>query len=201
MRHAILETAKFLAALVLIPVIVAATISFRKELLYLAFVSRAFTWGVSAYLLFHFFVAPLEKLYLGGQKVWEVLLRYAPVMSRAIPLALPIFASAVLTALIIDRTVLGHSGREIYYGFFAGFFLAMHVILTAQAVRSLDTGIVKSGYCLCMGLAYLGNLCVVLSLMSFALDGISVLNFLKSSATLAASFYDVLFRHVILKLV
>ena len=139
MFRGIVGIVKFVLAICLLPVIAAVTISFKQEITGMSSYHPAFYKGVFCYVFCHLFVFTPQAFYQVVQKIFSEIFKIVPILSRPVPLAVPLISTLLLAVYYICETFFSISGFSILIMFLVGFFLAFHVILTAQDLYDEDS--------------------------------------------------------------
>lgn len=157
---------------------------------------NCFLWGMISYVLFHFFVAEPAGIYQYGKgMVAEIFKFFAPLVIAA-PLALPIFSILLLIALYFAPFIVKQADLSAYFLFFASFFLAMHMVLTARDLRAQDPETLKSQYFFSIALVYIISLLTIAAMLHLGLPKFSFINCITAAFTFSGQIYTAIFKQL-----
>ena len=193
MKTGIVSVVKFLIGLFLVPVVAAVTFSFREELSGIGSAYDFFVWGILAYVIFHLFIFVPQTLYQSGQRVFADIFGFFPRLASVMPIVVPLLPVMTLFLLYICASSLKVPGVERYFMFFAGFVLAVHVVLTARDLYEEDMARLKGRYLLTMCLVYITNILIVAFLIDLNFSEFSFLKFFWAGAENIGNAYSGLF--------
>lgn len=191
----LVNVAKFVFALLALPLMFALTTSFNAAIDKFSFFSYEFKAGILAYVIIHLFIFPFKFVHGFGQKMIELIFRFSTVLSKTVPLFVPFFTIVLLFVLWLAQENKWQGGQ--YWAFFIGMALAMHLLLTAQSLREEDSNAVKPHYFFLMTWVYALNLCLVVVVLSFITNSISLDDFLIATMTKAKDIYLVIFKQLL----
>jgi len=171
---------KLIAFLFLVPVVIAVIQAFGVELSNLIDSQyEAFVLGVISLIIIHLFVFTPLTVYQSGQKVFAEVFGLFPRVGNIIALIVPLLASLLLIILYLCSNIFKISGFEKQFLFFVGFFLAFHIVLTANDMYDEDTTFLKPNYFFGISLVVIFNILIVSSLLELNFDRFSFLEFLN----------------------
>jgi len=173
---------KLIVFVLLIPVLVAVIKAFLSELSSLISSHyQAFLNGSLALVILHLFILTPAALYQSGQKVFADIFSLFPRFASMITLIVPFLASLLLIILYLCTNIFKLSGLEGPFLFFAGFFFAFHIILTAQDMSDEDSTFLKPNYYFGITWVIICNIVVVASLLALNFDRFEFLSFYETS--------------------
>jgi len=189
MSEAILKIIKCVAAFALIPVVVGVAKSFHAEFMDIKHMYAAFRWGVATYLFVHLFIYVPQGLYNFGQKVFNDIFRFVPVLGGTVGSMVPLYTTLSLIVLYLGTTLLNVRGLESTLMFLAGLTLTMHVILTAQELREEDAQVIKAHYFLMVIIAFIVNILLVAWLLDINYTKFAFPHFFKEAVAQSKLIY------------
>ena len=170
---------KFIIAVVLLPIVVAAARAFVWEVGRLPLnVYQVLVSGIIAYLICHLFVVSLKTIYDFGQKAFAESMKFSPFLANYLPAFLPVIPMLILLALYITNALTKGTKLEPYFIFFFSFTLTMHIVLTAQSLYSEDNTAIKAHYFLVMSVAFLLNVVFISLMLDLTFPSFSAISFL-----------------------
>jgi hypothetical protein len=173
MRGGLLSLLKGILAVLLIPFIVAVTLSFQRSLDDVKYLPHYFSLGVYAYIFFHFFIAVPRPIHAFGQKLSAEIFLFSTFLSTALPAAIPIWTCLLILIFSLAKWIFDLTGMEYAVMFLMGFTLTMHVILAAEEIYKGDSSKIKLNYFFNTGLAYMVSLLVVALLLDLTFPSFS----------------------------
>ena len=191
----LVSIAKFAFAVLVLPVIFAITSSFNHTIDKYSFFSFEFRAGIAAYVIVHLFIFPFKIVHAFGQKIVELMFKFSSVLSKTVPLFVPFFTIVLLVSFGLAKE--NDWPGEQYWAFFVGMALAMHLLMTAQILREEDSNAVKPHYFFLMSWVYVLNLSLVVVLLSFLSQSISLKDFFVTAMIKAKDIYLVLLKHLL----
>ena len=196
MWEGLLNLLKFLLAILLILVVLAASRSFFRELTTLQNAHDVLFIGGAAYLIGHLFVVVPMGFYQFGQKVLTDIFRFSAPLSSILSYTLPFWTLLTLIVFYIVVNVFNLRRFEDYFLFAIGFLSVMHIVLTAQELHGKDMAGIKPHYFFVMSLVYVANLLIVAVFLDLIFDQFSFFAFCKSSFLMAKDSYSDLWHRV-----
>lgn len=190
MKTGIVSIIKLLIGLFFVPVVIAVTFSFRKELSGIGSAYDFFVWGVLAYVIFHLFIFVPQTLYQSGQRVFADIFGFFPRIASVMSIIVPLLPCMALFLLYICASSLKVPGVERYFMFVAGFVLAVHVILTAKDLYEEDVSRIKGRYLLTLCLVYITNIVIVAFLVGLNFSQFSFSKFFLSGVENISNAYS-----------
>jgi hypothetical protein len=179
MKGGLLSLLKGILALLLIPFVVAVTLSFQQSLQVVKYLPHYFALGVYVYIFLHFFIVIPRPIHSFGQKLCSEIFLFSPFLSSALPVAIPTWTCLFVLIFSLAKWIFGFHEMESTLMFLMGFTLAMHVILAAEEVYKADSNKIKLQYFFNTELAYVINLLVVALLIEILFPSFSYQQFLS----------------------
>ncbi len=189
---------KFTVAVILLPLIYAATQGYTDEMARSKSLAEFFWRGVFAYTFWHLFVFTFARLFDFIQKIFSELFRFSAVVQSVVPNSIPFGPTMLLILYYLCSHIFRFKGGEPVVFFLAGFSLAVHVILMAAQLYEEDQTVVKSHYFFSLGLFYLANLMLVSMLLDLNFESFSFIRFWQQSADLTLHHYKYILHKFIL---
>lgn len=197
MRNFILNILMMIGFIFLVPVIITATIGFSGQLSTLPDAYQEFFMaGIITYLILHLFLAAPIPVFNFGQRTIAVIFGFYPPLASVLAFALPVYSILFLASLYFASRLVGSSEINHYLFFFAGFSLALHVILCARNLMEDDKSALKAKYLFSQSLIYIINLIVVAILLGLNFQDFSISGFLQSMLDLAVQIYQKIYNQL-----
>ena len=183
MVNKLISILKLLIAILLLPVVVGTSFALAKEMnLSERFLVSSFLWGVFSFLLLYHLIWESEIVYKKGQRIVEVIFKFFSPLVKVASFCLPIYALLILiTYWLLSALIPGLKNLVNYFIFFVSFSLTMHIVFTAESLKSRQSDFLKANYFFAMELIYLLNICLIAGLFNLALEGFSFLDFFRAS--------------------
>ncbi|MBU4333658.1 MAG: hypothetical protein KKD07_04360 [Candidatus Omnitrophica bacterium] len=158
---------KFLAALLLIPVIYAASMLFGKHFGQFAGIQDDFFyWGIWFFVVVYIFVYQFKGVQEAGRNIVSSMFAFGSLGKRFFANAIPFYFFLIMISLHIVKNVFNVKNCTHYFLFFGGFAIAMHVIETAAELQSQENSLVKPNYYFSICLVYLFSVFSVILMMN-----------------------------------
>ncbi len=181
MANKIVGILKLFFAVLLLPVVVAASFAFAKELILLESLAVSlFLWGIFAFLILHHLVWEAEIIYRKGQRMVEIIFKFFAPLVKVASFCLPIYTLLILIVYWLLSLVFADLNNFVnYFIFFVSFFLAMHIVFTAKSLKSREKDFLKANYFFAMELIYLANLYLIAGSFNLIFPEFSFLDFFR----------------------
>ena len=167
MGFVLLAIIKFIAAVLLSPVVFASCFKFYHHLsAYPGSFEEYFLWGALAFLLTFLFLYKYFVLYDFSQKISLGLFKILTPFDRFFSHLFPVYFFLTLIAFAVTNKFFDVHDSDPYFMFFLGFFLVFHVILVAQEMQEEEKSVLKPSYLLSMSMI----LIVVISIGVISFD-------------------------------
>ena len=182
---------KLILAALLLPVTLACCFSFYKYLtLYQANYQYFFLWGVVAFLLIFIFIYQCWGVYEFAQNVMAGILKFTSPINDILAYFIPLYPTAILLTFWVTISVMKlNNGAPVYFMFFTGFTLAMHIFMTAQDLQDKEKTIVKSSYLFMMNLIFVSNIFIAVMLMDLVMQKWTFPDFFRGMSEMVNQFY------------
>lgn len=195
----VLQIVKFVLGLCLLPIVYCFTAGFLRVFESLDASLRIDFWaGTLTLVLLHLFIWEPAVFYERGQKIVEVLFRFAQAFLKIAPSVIPI--NTILVFVIYGIIMLFNKSpwNARYLFFFAGFSVAAHLVYSARAVQTKKNDFLKAHYFFTFSFIYLVALIILAGLINLWFKEFSFLKFLSWSGNRALDFFTAVFRQIFL---
>jgi len=198
MKEAFLNILKLVAFVLLIPLIVAVSISFYRHIYALgAPFGYSFLAGVLAYMVVHIFVFQPMSIFQFGQNLVATIFRFHLLVARSCQLIFSLYTIILVVLFYFGQRFFLWEERILSFLMgFVGFSYAMHVVLVAQELRETDLSALRPHYFLVVGLTYVVNLIGVGVMLSLVLPAFNLAGFFQTSGSLATQIYTVCLKQL-----
>lgn len=137
MNNIVITILQILAFIALLPFTIASTASFYRHLAhYPLSYEHIFTWGGVSFLGAFLFIYQFQDVYDYGQRAMQKLLGFTAPFEDFFAKIVPFYVAALLLIYWVVEKAVGVQNYDHYCMFFAGFFMAMHVLLTSQSFQT-----------------------------------------------------------------
>ena len=176
---------KLAFAVIFFPILVAVSVSFSNEIQKLSHhLVSSFVCGIFAYLVIHLLLYEPAPVYQKGQKITEVVFRFFSPLVKLASFFLPIFTILILLAyylLVITLKDRFNPGYHSYFMFAVSFFMVLHIVFTAAALRNRQMDFLKASYFFAMEFIYIINIGIIAGMLSLIFKEFSFLNFFNGA--------------------
>ena len=188
---------KFILGVMLLPFVYSATVSFSKSFSVVDAAQQENLWaGMVTFLVVHLFIWKPTVIFAKGQQVIEVLFSFVKPLVKVAPYLVPIFA-IILFALYKISAVMVSPGRLLpQFMFFFGFFIALHLVLSAESLRSKEGDFLKANYIFGFSFLYLTTLLVIALCINATFKHFSVVGLLNDAFLKAKDIYFAVFKQM-----
>jgi len=182
---------KFLFFILLVPVLFAVTIAFRKDVSELKSIYyHSFEWGVLTYVIVHFFLSDLIWLYKFGQSIVAELFKFWDPIAKVAPYIVPIYTLLTMGVYFLVVRVMNVGPNNGWWFFAIGFTFAMHIVMSARELYEADTSSFKPNYLFEMSLVYILVILLMVQLLNITAWKFSLITFAQTVADLTVGFYQ-----------
>lgn len=193
MKQGLLTIVKFFGFLLILPLVVAAVLSFQVQLLAIpAHKEQWILWGAVIFVAVFLFLYNFKEVFAFGQNIVAGLLRFFPAAANA-GLIIPIYTIIVICGFLI-LNVTGLHQYEWIILMVLGFTIALHIISSAQQLYEGDTTPIKAQYLFGFGVVLIVNLVVMSLLINFAIKEFSFIDFFHDFSRHAAKYYTTIYN-------
>ena len=197
LKNKITEILKFIFFILLLPLFVASTVGFIKELENLpAGLSLFFQRGILIYLLIHLFIYEPQPLYQYGQNLVIAIFRFFAPLVKVAPFFLPIYSIVILILFYFFDLIFKSPSWENYFMFAFSFTLTMHMVFTAKALRAKDSNVVKPNYFFAMSIIYIVSVFLISLLFGLVSKDFSFPGFFDTTVAMTADVYKTIFHQL-----
>ena len=188
----LLSVIKILAAFGLLPIVISALIALHKHVIsqYPGHEDWFFIWGEEAFLIAFLFIHQFEAFYAFGLKIMQKLFGFLTPLDKFIPYILPAYLTLMtLIFYAVKQIWFKSDAYDHYVIFFAGFFFALHIVVTAKDLQECEKSIIKPDYLLTMCFAIIVSTCVTILLLDLVLHKMTFVDFFESAIIRAKEMY------------
>lgn len=197
MAEKILSGLKFIVFLCLIPLGVALTRGFGKELLLLTPAQYScFIAGICAYVVLHLFIVEPSAVYEYGKGLVSDIFKFLQPLVVVAPLLLPIYSILILILFYFVSLFAKNIDLSAYFLFFTSLTFTMHMVFTAKELHGQDAGGLKSTYFLLMAVIYIVCLTLLALMMSLCFTKFSLPDFFKVTSSVSQDIYGSIFNQL-----
>ncbi len=169
MGEGLILIAKIILAVLISPVVYSCAINFYDHLgIYPSSLIEFFRWGVFGFVLIFFFAYSFRQLYQLGQNVMTGIFKFLTPLDRAVARIAPFFTTIILASFYISGKFFDITPYVHYFMFFAGFSMAMHILLLAQELQAEEASFIKSSYFLRMSVYFVLSVSITVLLLDLA---------------------------------
>lgn len=181
---------KFIATLLLIPVIYASSMIFSKHFGQFAGMhDDFFCWGIWFFIVVYLFVYQFKEVQGTGRKVISGVFGFFSLGKNFFANIIPFYFFIVMLGFYISRNIFDLTKVSHYFLFFGGFFIAMHVICTAAELQSQERGLVKPNYYFSICLVYLFSIFSVVLVMNLIVGSFTFPKYLNGVGKITQDIY------------
>lgn len=177
-----------------------------------------FLWGAASYIVIHLFFFKPNYIYNLGHEAVHVISTWlsfgkaknlkASSQGGSIqttksnffinisPYFVPIYTLILCLAYFVISKFRDIAPYAPYFIFFIGFALAMHIILTVDALKIAQPDLIKTGYLFSLSLIYVINIILVGFVISLILTGFSFVDFFLQFCLETKELYILIFRQL-----
>ena len=197
MGQILISAFKFVIAILLFPMVVASAISFSGHLsTYPATYEEFLMWGIGAFLLLYLFFHQFWGFYEFGQKIVANIFKFIAPLDRLVTNLLPFYLVLILLAFYVTKEFLKIKSCDPYFIFFAGFALAMHIILAAQDMQNQEKSPIKPTYLLEIAFVVVVAVSLSILLLDLIVGKWTFPDFLTSTMDLSLEYYQNIFLKI-----
>ena len=138
-------------------------------------------WGMLSFLLVFLFVHRFWGVYEFGQKIISGIFKFAAPLDRVIAYLLPFYPTLMLIIFFIVSGLLQIKSYDHYFVFFAGFLIAMHVVLVAQELQEQEKSVFKPAYFFLMSIVFIANVLWIMLFFDFLIKDFSLPQFIHAN--------------------
>lgn len=198
MGEGLIFVAKIILAVVISPVVYSCALNFYDHLdVYPSSLIEFFRWGMFGFVLVFLFVYPFRHLYQFGQNIMTGIFKFLTPLDRAVARVVPFFTAVILASFYIAGKFFDITAYVHYFMFFAGFSMAMHILLLAQELQGEEASFIKSSYFLRMSVYFVLSVCMAVLLLDFAAWKWTFLKFFSAMFEDARDIYMLAVRRIL----
>ena len=182
MKDFLLALTKLLCAVLMLPILLSCVVNFRNHLaVYPSTYSEFFIWGVMGFLLIFLFLYQFWSVFDFGQMAMGQMAKLTAPLDGFISKMVSFYMILIVIAFYITIHFFKVDKYSHYFMFFAGFFSAMHILLTSQQLQEEEKMPIKPSYLLSMSIIFIFNIFIM----------VVSLDIITKSFTFPAFFNDV----------
>lgn len=214
-----LKIVKMIAGILAIPVMIAVSRSFYTNIVgvkELSGILQYFMWGVGSYVVLHLlFFKPTFIYVLGHEAIhavtsWvmggkiksfkvskeggSVATTKTNTVVELSPYFIPIYAIIIMAVYFVIAYSYNINGAV--FVFLIGFFLAMHVVMTIEVMKTRQPDLMESGYLFSIVSVYVLNIIIIAMLCSLLFKTFSAKVFFINSFTFSREIYAAIVRQL-----
>lgn len=216
------RTIKFIVGILIIPIAVAISIVFFKQLGFVRTLSypssQFFLWGVVAYTGMHLFLFKPRYLYTLGHEATHALATWfcggkvtgfnVSKKGGAVsttknnffislsPYFFPFYTLVISLVYFLGSLFYNLSYFSGYFIFLVGLTLSMHIISTVEVMRMEQPDILRTGYIFSVVLIYIINIALIALIVSLLFRELSFTWFLSNSYSTSKAIYIKVFKQL-----
>ena len=178
MRDFILSILKILFFIAIIPIGLAVTMAFRRELYIIPTDSQGFFYnGIILYILLYLFVYDFKEIHLTAQGITAEIFKLVPPIDRLAPYFFPIFCLLTLLVYALFGLLLKTGPSLEYYFGVLGFTLTLHLVMTAREFYDEDKHLWKPNYFFSISLSYIATIFIIVLAVDWVVPSFSFVHF------------------------
>lgn len=211
-----------IAGVILLPLAITVSKTFYYQLAGISiFDSRNqvyFLWGVASYVVIYIFFFKLNFIYNFGHEATHVIstwLSFGKAKNMKVsgkggsvqttksnffinisPYFIPIYTICLCLCYLIISKFAEIAAYAPYFIFLIGFTLAMHIVLTVDALKVSQPDLIKTGYLFSLSLIYVINIIAVAFVISLIFKGFSFMDFFMQFYLETKEVYILIFRQL-----
>lgn len=200
MKDTLLIILKFVAAVLLLPVVMASTAALQGQITAQEGALQHSLWlGLLVYLVLKFFVYDFFHVYQFGQGMVTACFQFLKPLVNAAPYVIPIYTVFVLLLYAIVNALGKMQGFQGYFFATIAFTFSMHIILTAQDLYKKDSAPGKPTYFFAMALIYIFDVFMIALVMNAVLPAFHFMDFFHTLNRVSADIYHTVFAQLFLR--
>ena len=181
MGNFIITLGRFLLAILIAPIVIACAINFQSHLAsYPGDYKEFFMWGAFAFLLTFLFLYQFWGVYEFGQKITNGIFKFLAPLDKLVAYFIPVYFTLIMVAFYITKIWFKIGKYTDYFIFFAGFALALHILLTAQNLQEEEKTPIKPSYLFLMNVTFIINIFIAVLLFDLIARDFTFPEFFKS---------------------
>lgn len=188
---------KFILGVCLLPFVYSISVAFLNEFTAIdKSLQNCFWGGLITLLIIYLFVWEPAIIYIKGQKLLEIVFTFFKPLVRVAPYLLPIYTIVLFVAYLILSAIFKSQGLINYFIFLFGFSIGLHLVFSAQSLRSKQEDFLKANYIFGFSFIYIINLLLAGFFLNLAFDKFSFVNFSNNSFQIAKNILYTVFKQL-----
>lgn len=166
-----------------------------------------FLWGIGLYVIMHIFLYKPNYLYNLGRETAHMLLTWlsfgraknlkvSSFFINISPYFIPIYTLILCLAYFVISKLRDITPYVPYFVFFIGFTLAMHILMTVEALKVAQPDLIRTGYLFSLSLIYVINIIVAAFVISLIFSGFYFSKFFLQFCLETRELYISIFRQL-----
>lgn len=186
-----------------LPLVIPVSKAFYSQLANISFIDLknqlSFLYGAASYVIMHlFFFKPKFFYNLGheGVHVLSAWLSFGRAKNLKVSYFIPIYTIIVSLAYFFISKFTDVAAYLPYFIFLIGFTFAMHIVMTAEALRVMQPDLIKTGYLFSISLIYVLNVLLAGFIISLVFTGFSFVDMIMQFCVETKELYIFIFRQL-----
>lgn len=157
---------KFTVAVIILPVVVAITMSLYSNALLLPInIITGFLWGLIIYLILHLFIVEPTIVYEKGHSIVGFTFKFLSPIIDVLAVCIPIYAVIVLVVYYSFSLFYDVSAYLPFFAFLMGFTLLLHLVNSARTLNLQSLDVLRASYFLYFELIYVLNVIICAAML------------------------------------
>jgi len=162
----LISIVKFIVAVLILPIVVAVTISLFNHIVILPKGSvNYFLGGIISYLILHLFIFEGSALFEKGQAIVGVLFKFISPLANILSFALPIYAIITLIVYFLFSLFVNIDSYIGIFIFLISFAVILHIVNCAKSLSSQGDDFLKGNYFFSLELIYILNIFIFAAIL------------------------------------
>lgn len=169
---------KLVSAILLIPAVIATCTGFLHHLSsYPVFYEHNLMLGFAVFLFVYFFIYQCWGIYDFGQKIISNAFKFLAPVDRWLIYMVPFFLTVNMLLFYVVDVLLDVKNYGGMFMFLAGFFFAMHTLLSAHSMQEKESTILKPSYYFLIMVSFIFGVALLVLLMGLAHEKFTFIDF------------------------
>ena len=191
MANIILTTVKLIFAVLIFPLVIASTKSFVDHAAdFPPEFQDFFVWGILTFLLIFLFFYQFWGVYEFGQRIISGVFKFIAPFDRYAVQIIPFYFILVMLLFYVETAFFKTHNFDHYFLYFAGFTIAMHILLAARDLQEQEKTAIKPTYLFWMGVIYIVNLCLIVLFLDLNSGDFTFPEYFRSMSDQAWTIYS-----------
>ncbi len=182
MNNIVITILRVLIFIALLPFTIASIASFHRHLAhYPMSYEHIFTWGGVSFLGAFLFIYQFQEVYSYGQSIMEKVFSFASPFTSFFANIFPFYVLVLMLIYWVVERVVGTQQYDHYCMFFSGFFMAMHILLTAQSINEGQKFKINPTYLFTMSIMVIVSFIVTILLIDLIVGKVTINFYLQNT--------------------